>query len=92
MIINIPLVAEEDFAEFMRVCEPGTVATDYADYLAGINQFCHRLAELGGRANKIRIDPKALAAWCAKRGCKVDSGARAEYTGLIASRLKMDGN
>jgi hypothetical protein len=80
-------VSEENFPEFLRVCEDReTMATEYATFSQCIDDFHQSVQQQGGRAVRVYIEPIELVRWCRATGRKVDSNGRSAYAAHVFLR------
>lgn len=83
------MVSAEDYPDFRSVSVDGpNMPTDYATFVARVEEFLQGVKDQGGVAAKVYIKPLELAAWCKAQGIPVNSNARAEY----AARHDIDSN
>lgn len=67
MVLKIAFVSEKHYPALLRVCGPGVIGTNYADYLMMINERREESKALGVPFEIVRINPDTFALWCGKK-------------------------
>jgi hypothetical protein len=85
--IGIAWYRREDWDELRRLFVDTDVLPDtYNSWLSVAEKLVQNITRQGGIAEKVYIEPREFARWCAVRGLDIDAKARTRYANEFVAR------
>ena len=79
-VVGMAWYKPEHYDEMMRLSDEGETTTPtYQQGLDVAQDVFNRLKREGHTVEKVYIEPDTFPSWCAERGLKIDSQARARF-------------